>query len=79
MEEKNIIGRKIRIARIMKKNVMRQKDLLAKLDLIGVHFSEATLSKIEAGTRFVKDYEVVAFAKALNVSANWLLGMDDEN
>jgi hypothetical protein len=40
--------------------------------------SVGTIGKIEAGIRGVFDYEVVAFAQTLDVSALWLLGLTDE-
>lgn len=74
--DKNIIGDKIRLARLTRKPILRQKDLLAKLDLQGLYLSESTLSKIESGTRNVSDFEVVAIAEALGVSVLWLLGIE---
>ena len=40
-----------------------------------------SISRIEIGTRFVTDYEVVEIARALDVSIEWLLGQkkDDLN
>lgn len=52
---------------------MRSKELLAKLEMEGLQISESTLSKIECGNRGVSDFEVVAFADALNVTVGWLL------
>lgn len=50
-----------------------QSDLSAKLAVNGVIIDRVSISKIESGKRFVADYEVVALAKALNVSLDWLL------
>jgi len=36
-----------------------------------------SISRIEGGTRFVADYEIVVFAKVLHVSVDWLLGLED--
>lgn len=33
-----------------------------------------SISRIEIGTRFVSDFELKVFAKALGVSVDWLLG-----
>lgn len=40
-----------------------------------------SISRIEIGTRFVADYELLALCKALNVAPAYLLGMssDGEN
>ena len=40
---------------------------------MGLQLDRISISKIEASDRFVADYEVVAIAKALNVSLEWLL------
>jgi hypothetical protein len=40
----------------------------------GTPIDRASISKIETGTRFVLDYEIVALAKVLGVSVGWLLG-----
>ena len=36
-----------------------------------------SISRIEIGTRFVSDFELMIFAKVLGVSVNWLLGIDE--
>jgi transcriptional regulator with XRE-family HTH domain len=44
---------------------------------MGLSIDQSAISKMEQGHRPVLDFEVVALAKALNVSAAWLLGEDD--
>lgn len=51
-----------------------QTDLIARLQLSGILIDQSTLSKIENQQRPVTDIEVVALAKALKVSTEWLLG-----
>lgn len=70
---KNIIGTKI--AQERKKKNIKQKDLLALLQLQGVDISSSALSKIEGQLRLVTDIELVALAKSLRVSADYLLGL----
>ena len=53
--DKNIIGRRMRIARAMKTPPMNQQELLAKLQAEGIDISQSTLSKIENGNRYVTD------------------------
>jgi transcriptional regulator with XRE-family HTH domain len=72
---KNLIGDRLRLARLTKKPIVRQKDLLARLDLMEIYMPESSISKIEAGTRSVTDIELAAIAKALRVDVNWLLGL----
>lgn len=61
----NIIGRNI--TAIRKAQGIRQCELLARLQLIDIGFTDRQLSFIEGGQRGVKDYEIVALSKALNV------------
>ena len=35
-----------------------------------------SISRIEIGTRFVPDFELKIFAEVLDVSVQWLLGID---
>lgn len=46
---KNLISKRIRIARSMQEPKMDQKDLLAKLQVEGINISQSMLSKIENG------------------------------
>lgn len=43
----------------------------------GVIIERDSISRIEIGTRFIPDYELPVYAKALNVSVEWLLGVKD--
>lgn len=71
---KNLVGKRMRIARAMMNPPISQADLLARLQLNGMMISQATLSKIETGERSVTDMELVEIAKALGVDILWLLG-----
>ena len=70
----NIIGPRVREARLAHKPPLTQDQLSGKLAAVGVSIDRAGVSKIEIGARSVFDYEVKAFAKVLGVSAAWLLG-----
>ena len=72
--KKNISGKRIREAR--KKLRLSQTDLAARLQIAGVIIERDSLSRIEIGTRFVADYEIVAFSKCLGVSPSYLLGLE---
>lgn len=74
--KKNISGDRIREAR--QKRRMSQGDLAAKLQVEGIIIEQNSISRVENGKRIVPDYEVPFFAKVLNVSVNWLLGLTDE-
>lgn len=65
---KNISGSKLKELR--KKNKMSQQDLAKKLQLEGVDLTSKEISKIETNNRLVQDFELFAFAKIFNVSAD---------
>lgn len=70
---KNIIGDRVKEARNMHKPALTQENLAAKLDFMDIKIDRISISRIESGDRFVSDYEVVALARALEVSLDWLL------
>lgn len=72
--KKNICGDRIHEARC--KHRITQSDLAAQLQVAGIIIERDSISRIEIGTRFVADYELREFAKILNVSVGWLLGME---
>jgi len=73
--KKNICGDRLREARVVRR--LRQEDLAAKIQIEGVIMERDSISRIEIGTRFVSDFELMIFAKVLGVSVNWLLGIDE--
>ena len=70
--KKNICGDRIYEARTRQR--MTQQELAARMQIEGVTLERDSISRVEIGTRFVTDYEVVIFAKVLGVSVIWLLG-----
>lgn len=71
--QRNVVGKRVQEARKQAKPPITQKDLVARLQVLGLKVDQSTISKIEQGSRPVFDFEVVALAKALKVSAAWLL------
>lgn len=71
--KKNISGDRIREARQKKR--LSQSDLAARMQVEGVVIERDSISRIEIGTRFVPDYELPIFARILDVSVDWLLGL----
>jgi len=71
--QRNVVGNRVREARKQVKPSIAQKDLVAKLQVLGLKVDQSTISKIEQGVCLVFDFEVVALAKALKVSITWLL------
>ena len=51
---------------------MSQADLAAKLTVRGLAIDRATITRIENGQRYLRDFEVRAIAKVLKVSVAWL-------
>lgn len=72
-KERNLIGDRVREARLKSKPKITQTELLARLAVRGINLEKTTISKIEAKTRPVTDIELVAIADALAVSILWLL------
>lgn len=70
----NLVG--ARVESIRKKKGMRQKELLAQLQVNGVDMNASGLSKLEGQIRFVTDIELVALADILEVSVDTLLGRE---
>ena len=68
---KNLVGARVETAR--KSQGIKQKELLAQLQVRGVDLSASGLSKLEGQLRSVTDFELLALADILNVSLRWLL------
>lgn len=73
--DRNIVGAKVEAKR--KELGMKQKDLLALLQMKGIELNASGLSKLEGQIRSVPDYELVAIADVLDVSVLWLLGIEE--
>ena len=78
MDNKNISGERIRQARL--KQGMEQVEISAALEArFGLPLTQSDISEIERGARGVKDYELDALAKVLDVSPLWLLQGEDQD
>ncbi len=73
---KNLCGDRVKEARARRK--ITQEDLAARLQIEGVTMERDSVSRIEIGTRFVTDYELVVLSRVLGVSMEWLAGQDDK-
>ena len=74
--DRNIVGAKIEQHR--KAIGLKQKDLLTQLQINGIDLNASGLSKLEGQLRYITDFELVAIAKVLGVSIDWLVGLDEE-
>lgn len=72
---KNLCGDRIREARL--KQRITQADLAARLQVAGIVMERDSVSRIEIGTRFVADYELVVLSEILGVSLDWLTEKED--
>lgn len=70
-KSKNIIGSKLKALR--KERGLTQKHLAELLQLDGHEFTDLTILRIEQGSRFVPDYEIVILANFFNISTDELL------
>lgn len=67
-EWRNVSGIKLRELRTAAK--MSQEDLAKKLQLDGIDLTLKEISKIETNKKLVQDFELFAFAKIFNLSAD---------
>ena len=74
--DRNLIGKRVTEARLALG--MKQVELLAKLQLVGVDMSIPALSLLEGQKRPVSDIELNALADILEVSVDWLFGRDKD-
>ena len=72
----NIIGKNLRKYR--KQQKISQPELCKKLDLLGVTMYICDIYEIEYGKKTVKDFEALAFCKALNITLNDLYSDTDQ-
>ena len=73
--EKDIVGKNIRAIRLLKN--LTQEELMAKLEVRGLHICNDSICRIEKGTRQVTDYEVMAIAYVLKVPVEKLFAGTD--
>ncbi|MBE9115197.1 helix-turn-helix transcriptional regulator [Lusitaniella coriacea LEGE 07157] len=74
-EKQNISGQRIRQVRLQQG--IDQVELAAALNIdYGVKLEQSDISEIERQVRSVKDYELDAISKVLNIDPIWLLRGD---
>lgn len=72
----NIVGTNIK--KFREQQHLSQPDLCTKMQLIGVTMYIADIYEIENNKRLVKDFEVKAFCKALNITFEQLYDDTDQ-
>ena len=68
---KNLCGERIHEARCRLR--LTQSELAARLQREGITLERDCISRIEIGTRFVADYELMILSHVLDVKIEWLL------
>ena len=71
---RNIIGRRIREARLKHKPPLSQDALAGRLAAKGITLDQTAVSRMELRDRYVMDYEALIIARCLKVSVGWLYG-----
>jgi HTH-type transcriptional regulator, cell division transcriptional repressor len=77
LPHKNVVGERVRVARLALSPRVSQEDLSGRLAKRGIQITQTSISKIENRDRYLMDYEVQAIAKALKVSVAWLYGEEN--
>jgi len=73
-KQRNIIGWRVKQARLKRSPAVSQDDLAGRLAGQGILIDRTAISRVESQTRYVMDYEAAAIARALKVSVAWLFG-----
>lgn len=72
--ERNLIGRRVREARLKCTPPVSQDDLAGRMAAQGIVLDQTAISRIENQTRYLMDYEIAALARCLKTSVAWLFG-----
>ena len=62
----NICGKNIK--EIRKEQKITQDELCARMQVMGYQISRSDISKLENGKKFITDFELLGFSKALKIS-----------
>ena len=62
----NICGKNIK--KIRKEQKITKDELCARMQVMGYQISRSDISKLENGKKFITDFELVGFSKALKIS-----------
>jgi HTH-type transcriptional regulator, cell division transcriptional repressor len=71
---RNIVGERVREARLRARPPISQDDLAGKLAAKGITIDQTAISRIEKKQRYLMDYEILAIAGCLRVPVAWLFG-----
>ena len=71
----NMVGKNIETLR--KERGIKQKDFIAKMQVLGCDINPTSYSKLEGQVRSATDKEIYVIAKILNVTMEELFGIDE--
>lgn len=72
----NVIGKNIKKYRELRN--LTQRELSNKIALLGLDIYHSDISQIENQKLLLKDFEIIAFSKALNISIEQLFENTDD-
>jgi transcriptional regulator with XRE-family HTH domain len=73
-QPKNVVGPAVRRLRLSQRTLVSQQDLAGRLAARGITIDRSAIARIEAGERYVLDYEAAAIAQAFRVPVEQLFG-----
>ena len=73
MDSLNVVGPKVKEARLANHPPITQDELATRLQVLGWDIDRFGISKIERGQRQVTDKEILLLVQALNISVSELL------
>lgn len=68
---RNLVGDRIRKARLSSPEKISQEDLAGRLARKGFQMDRSAISRIESRSRYLMDYEIAAIAKILKKPVSW--------
>ena len=71
----NLVGKNIELLR--KKRGIKQKDFIAKMQVMGCDINPTSYSKLEGQVRSATDKEIYVISKILNVTMEELFNIDE--
>ncbi|MBR7164283.1 MAG: helix-turn-helix transcriptional regulator [Clostridia bacterium] len=74
---KNLIGERLKLLR--KDAGLSQRDLAARLQLIGIDMDKNVITRIETNQRYVTDFELQALKDIFQVSYDYLIDGVEES
>lgn len=74
-DQSNVVGNLVKKYREQKKYT--KADLSRKLDLVGVNLDGTEIKRIEDNTQIIKDFELIAFIKVLDIDVKELKSLID--